>query len=305
MPRVSVLIPAYAAARFIAATLDSVAAQTYRDFEIIVVDDGSPDETKLVVDTWLARTKTPGICLRRPNGRIAAARNTGLRAATGELIALLDHDDFWTPDKLALTVAEFNAHPEGVLVGHNLDVIQNGRVLRTERRGPAVQDMYERLLLVGNAVSPTGATFRRDKALEIGGFREDPQFNTVEDYDFWMRLSRVGPFRFIDRVLGSYTIVPGSASRNVEYHFSNQESLLRDHFAAVFGATPGPLNRLRMRRRLSYAYRSAVAALLAPGADAALRRSYVRRMLSAWPFSAKNLGRAAQSAWSELVESRP
>jgi glycosyltransferase involved in cell wall biosynthesis len=305
VPRVSVLIPAYAAAPFIEATLDSVAAQTYRDFEIVVVDDGSPDETSSVVDAWLARTKTPGVCVRRPNGRIAAARNTGLREAKGELIALLDHDDFWTPDKLALTVAEFDAHPETVLVGHHVDVVREGRILRTERRGPAVPDMYGRLLLVGNAVSPSGATFRRDKALEIGGFREEPQFNTVEDYDFWMRLSRVGPFRFLDRVLASYTVIPGSASSKVESHYSNQESLLRDHFASYFGPNPGALDRLRMRRRLSYCWRGAVAALLAPGSDRALRRSYVRRMLAAWPLSAKNLGRAAQSAWAELVESRP
>lgn len=301
MPRVSVLIPAYAAAPFIAATLDSAAAQTYRNFELIVVDDGSPDDTKAVVDAWLARTGTPGICVRRANGRIAAARNTGLREARGELIALLDHDDFWTPDKLALTVAEFDAHPEAVLVGHHVDVVRDGRVLRTERRGPSVPNMYERLLFTGNAVSPSGATFRRDKALELGGFRENPEFNTVEDYDFWIRLSRVGPFRFLDRTLASYTVIPGSASRKVEYHHSNLESLLRDHFASALGPAPGLLDRLRMRRRLSYVYRSAAGALLEPGSDRALRRRYVRRMLAAWPFAAKNLGRAAQSVLADLA----
>jgi teichuronic acid biosynthesis glycosyltransferase TuaG len=301
VPRVTVLIPAYAASRFIAATLDSVAAQTYRDFEIIVVDDGSPDDTKAAVDAWLARTGIPGACVRRPNGRIAAARNTGLREAKGELIALLDHDDFWTPDKLALTVAEFDAHPEALLVGHHVDVVREGRVLRTERRGPAVANMYERLLLVGNAVSPSGATFRRDKALEIGGFRENPEFNTVEDYDFWMRLSRLGQFRFIDRTLASYTVIPGSASSKVESHYSNQESLLRDHFASYFGPDPGFFDRLRMRRRMSYVYRAAAGALLEPGSDRELRRRYVRRMLAAWPLSAKNLGRAAQCALADLA----
>ncbi|MBI4061468.1 MAG: glycosyltransferase family 2 protein [Elusimicrobia bacterium] len=299
MPRVSVVVPAYAAERFIAATLDSVGAQTYRDFEIVVVDDGSPDGTKPAVDAWLARTGLSGVCVRRPNGGIAAARNTGLNQAKGELIALLDHDDFWTPDKLALTVAEFDAHPEAVLVGHDLEVIQNGRVLRVERKGPAAADMYERLLFVGNAVSPTAATVRRDKALAIGGFREDAQFNTVEDYDFWMRLSKTGPFRFIPRALGSYAVVAGSASRKVEYHHSNLEALLRDHFASRLGPAPGLLDRLRARRRLSYVYRSAVGALLEPGGDPLLRRSYARRMLAAWPFSVKNWGRALQSVLAD------
>lgn len=294
MPRVSVVIPAYAAAKFITATLDTVAAQTYRDFELVVVDDGSPDETKPVVDAWLAKHDIPGECVRRPNGRIAAARNTGLERARGELIALLDHDDFWTPDKLALTVAEFDAHPGTVLVGHDLEVVQEGKVLRVERKGPACDDMYGRLLFEANAVSPTAATFRRDKALAIGGFRVEPQFNTVEDYDFWMRLAKTGPFRFIPRALGAYNLIPGSASSKVEYHHSNLEALLRDHFASRLGPAPGPLDRLRARRRMSFVYRSAVGALLAPGSDGALRRSYVRRMLAAWPFSLKNLGRAAQ-----------
>jgi len=300
VPRVSVVIPAYAAARFITATLDSVAAQTYRDFEIVVVDDGSPDDTKPIVDAWLAKTGVPGICVRRPNGRIAAARNTGLAEAKGELIALLDHDDFWTADKLALTVAEFDAHPETVLVGHDLEVVRDGRVLRVERKGPAAAGTYDRLLFSANAVSPTAATFRRDRALALGGFREDPKFNTVEDYDFWMRLSQAGPFRFIPRALGSYTVVPGSASSKVEYHHSNLESLLRDHFASHLGPNPGLVDRLRMRRRLSYVYRAAVAALLEPGADRVLRRAYARRMLASWPFSIKNLGRALQSVLADF-----
>ena len=300
-PRVSVVIPAYAAAAFIELTLDSVAAQTYRDFEIVVVDDGSPDDTKAVVDRWLARTGARGTCIRRPNGRIAAARNTGLKAASGDLVALLDHDDLWRPEKLALCVAEFDAHPETALVGHHTDVVEDGKVIRVERKGPASSSMYDRLLFEANAVAPSAAVFRRDKALEIGGFREAPQFNTVEDYDFWMRLAKTGPFRFLDRVLSSYTVIPGSASRRVEYHHTNLEALLRDHFASRLGPEPGLLGRLRARRRLSFVYRSAVAALLEPGSDAPLRRSYARRMLAAWPLSPRNLGRAGQALLAELA----
>jgi hypothetical protein len=110
-----------------------------------------------------------------------------------------------------------------------------------------------------------------------------------------MRLSRLGPFRFIDRTLASYTLIPGSASSKIESHYSNQESLLRDHFSSVFGPNPSLLTRLKIRRRMSYVYRAAAGALLEPASDAALRRRYIRRMLASWPFSAKNLGRAAQS----------
>ena len=301
MPRVSVVIPAYNAATFITATLDSVKAQTYTDWELIVVDDGSSDDTKAVVDAWLERTGSRGTCIRRPNGRIAAARNTGMAAASGDLIALLDHDDFWKPVKLALCVAEFDAHPDCVLVGHHIEVVQDGNVLRVEKKGPGGAGLYDRMLFTANAVSPSAAVFRKGRALALGGFREDPQFNTVEDYDFWLRLAKTGPFRFLDDALASYTIVPGSASRRVEYHHSNLEALLRAHFAERLGSKPGPLESLRVDRRLSFVYRSACGALLEPGSDRVLRRSYMKKMLEAWPFSLKNLGRAAQCLFADLT----
>ncbi len=300
MPRVSVVIPAYNAAKFIAATLDSVKAQTFTDWELVVVDDGSTDDTKAVVDAWLARTGAAGTCIKRANGRIAAARNTGLQAAKGELIALLDHDDFWTPDKLARCVAELDAHPDAVLVGHHTDVVENGKTLRVERKGPGGTDLYDRMLFEANCVAPSAAVFRKDAALALGGFREGDRYNTVEDYDFWMRLSRKGEFRFLDAVLSSYTIIPGSASRRVEYHHGNLEALLREHFAERLGPNPGPCDRLRMSRRLSFVYRAACGALLEPGADKALRRAYARRMLAAWPFSPKNVGRAVQCLLADL-----
>lgn len=300
MPRVSVVIPVYNAAKFISATLDSVKAQTYTDWELIVVDDGSTDDTKALVDAWLARTGAAGRCLRQPNGRIAAARNAGIKAASGELIAPLDHDDLWTPDKLARCVAEFDARPGAALVGHHTDVLQDGRFVRVERKGPGGDALYDALLFEGNRVSPSGALFPKKLALDIGGFREGDRYNTVEDYDFWMRLSKKGSFHFIDAVLSSYTVIPGSASRRVQYHHDNLENLLLEHFAQRLGPNPGPLDRLRASRRLSFVYRSAAGALLEAGADKALRRAYARRMLAAWPFSLKNLGRAAQCLLADI-----
>ncbi len=292
--RVSVVIPAYNAAAFIEKTLDSVRAQTCRDYEVIVVDDGSKDDTKGVVDRWLERHKVPGSCIRQENKKIAGARNTGMRAARGEFIALLDHDDLWYPEKLARTLAEFEAHPEADLVGHHINVTKDGRRVRTARKGPAVPKMYERLLFTGNALAPSAVVFRKDKALSIGGFREDPEFNTVEDYDFWMRLSRVGTFRFLDKALAEYPVVENSASSRVEYHHSNMETLIRDHFRTYFGEKAGLRDRLRLRRRLALVYRSALGGLLAARADKPKQAEYARLMLRAWPFDARNLVRALQ-----------
>jgi glycosyltransferase involved in cell wall biosynthesis len=294
MPRVCVVIPAYNAALFIDKTLASVASQTYRDFEVVVIDDGSTDGTEAVVNAALSRLSLPGRCLRQENKKIAGARNAGMRAAQGELIALLDHDDLWYPEKLAAVVAEFDAHPEADLVCHWENVTRDGQLLRVAKNGPAVKDMYERLLLRGNALSPSCAVFRKEKALSIGGFRENPEFNTVEDYDFWMRLSRVAVFRFIERVLGEYQLVERAASRRIEYHNDNLEALLKDHFASYFGPNPGPAARLRMRRRLASAHRSALGLLLQHKENPPLQRRYVGKMLAAFPLDPKNVYRAFQ-----------
>lgn len=294
-PAVSVVIPAYNAAAFIARTLDSVRAQTYRDFEVVVVDDGSADATHDAVTAYLSTHGLVGNCIKQANKRIAGARNTGLRAARGAYVALLDHDDSWKPDKLEKTMAEARRHPDAVLIGHHITVVDEaGRRLRLLRKGPASPRMYERLLLGGNAVSPSAAVFKTSEALAIGGFREEPQFNTVEDYDFWMRLSQRGPFVFLDEALADYTVVEGSASRRIEYHHQNLEALLRDHFARHFGPAPGLAARWAMRRRLAAASRSTLAELLRSGQDPALARRYALSMLRQDPFAFKNLGRAAQ-----------
>lgn len=291
-PRFSVVIPAYNAAAFIEKTLDSVRAQTCTDYEVIVTDDGSADGTQAVVEGWLARHKVLGRCIRQPNKGIAGARNTAMRAASGAYIALLDHDDLWYPGKLAAAAEAFKSHPDAVLVGHHINMTKDGKLVALVRKGPAVPRMYERLLFVGNALTPSASVFRKDKALEIGGFRENPEFNTSEDYDFWMRLSRVGPFYFIDEALAEYPVVENSASSPVEYHHASHEAVLRDHFASYFQGAPGPWDRWRMSRRMSVVYRSAAGALAKAGAPRAERWRYIRKMIAADPLAVKNLARA-------------
>ncbi|MBI4677692.1 MAG: glycosyltransferase family 2 protein [Elusimicrobia bacterium] len=300
LPRVSVVIPAYNAASFIETTLDSIRAQTFTDYEVVVVDDGSQDGTHRVAEAYLSGHRLEGRVIRQENKKIAGARNTGMRAAAGEFIALLDHDDLWRPDKLALVMREFELHPETGLVGHHIAVTKDGAVVRVIRKGPAAARMYERLLLEGNAVSPSAAVFRKDRALAIGGFREELEYVTVEDYDFWMRLSKVAPFRFIDRILSEYPLRETSASARIGFHHRNLETLLRRHFLEHFGPTPGLLDRLRMRRRMAAAFRSALGRLLETDGPAEEARDYALRMLSEYPLDPKNLARACQWALRRL-----
>jgi glycosyltransferase involved in cell wall biosynthesis len=292
---VSVVIPAYNAADFIERTLDSVLAQTYRSYEVIVVDDGSSDGTHQVVERWLARTGVKGRCIRQPNGKIAAARNTGMKASRGEFIALLDHDDLWDPHKLEVVMAEFQSHPDVDLICHNERITRNGKTVGVTRNGPWVEDMYESLLFKGNTLSPSATVVRKAKALSIGGFRENPEFNTVEDYDFWMRLSQRARFHFLDRVLGEYTLLERAASRSIEYHTTNAESILKEHLRSRFGDNPGLLARLRTRRRLAVVYRSAARQLMDYRESPELQRTYVWLMIRTFPFDPKNVAQAL--AW--------
>jgi glycosyltransferase involved in cell wall biosynthesis len=285
MPRVSVVVPAWNAAAFIEKTLATVAAQTFKDFEVIVVDDGSADDTKAVVEAFLAKNALAGRCVRQENKKIAGARNTGIRAAAGELIAFLDHDDLWFPEKLAKTVAEFDAHPDADLVCHDENVIKDGALVRVSRNGPRADDMYGKLLFDGNALSPSATTVKKTKLLEAGLFREDPEFNTVEDYDLWMRLARVCRMRFLPEVLGEYQLVERGASNKIVYHHENLEHLLRDHFKNF--SDPDARTRRRMGRRLGVMCRSAARLLLAQG-DARTAGAYARRAVAEAPGDWKN-----------------
>lgn len=286
-PRVSVVIPAYRAAAFIEKTLASIAAQTYGDFEVLVVDDGSPDDTQAVAQRFIESRGLAGGCVRQENKKIAAARNNGLSRARGELIAFLDHDDLWAPEKLALVTAEFDAHPEADLIHHPCRIIDpEGRELGRTHNGHPGTDLYRDLLFIGNALCPSAVTVRAANVREVGGFRENPAYDTTEDYDLWMRLAKVARFRFIEPILGDYLMASGGASKRVLYHHANIESLLRDHFALL--PEPDLRTRILMRRRLSYVHRAAARALLRSG-DSAAAGAEVIKMLREFPFTALNL----------------
>ncbi len=301
-PKVSVVIPAYNAAGFIEDTLRTVAAQTLKDFEVILVDDGSKDDTAAVAQRFIDAHKLAGRAIKQENKKIAGARNTGWRAAQGRYISFLDHDDAWFPSKLEVTLREFERHPEAGLLCHNENITEKGALLRVTHNGPVwTPDMYERLLFKGNALSPSCVTVKREKLEEVGGFREAPEFNTVEDYDLWMRLAKVCRFHFIPDVLGEYHFEERGASRRIVYHHTNLEHLLRDHFASLYGGAPTLAQRLRMKRRLSSVYRSALGLLMAYGEARDEQARYAKRMLAEFPLDPKNAAKAALWAARSLV----
>ncbi len=209
-PAVSVVIPTYNRAPLLRRALDSVLRQTFRDFEVLVVDDGSTDETAgMVAELRDVRIRY----LRQSrNSGVGAARNRGLREARAELIAFLDSDDEWLPEKLALQVALFSNAPDALgLVYTGVESVRDdGRrtIERPRWRGDVFREM-----LAANVVHGGGSNvmIRRAVVATVGFFHE--QVAAIEDYHYWLRIARFFRIDFVDAPLIRYYDTTGSAER--------------------------------------------------------------------------------------------
>lgn len=227
---VSIVIPTYNHAHFLGRALQSVLDQTYTNWEAIVIDNHSQDNTEEVLQTF----PDPRITLLKihNNGVIAASRNMGIRAAKGEWIAFLDSDDVWYPQKLEIAINEIQANPsvdvcstDEILVD---DLTDNKKLLRY---GPYCTDFYKILLVTGNRLSTSATLVRRNFLNENSIlFRENKEFVTAEDYDLWLLLARSGAkFKFIHSVQGEYLIHANNSSGQVERHSQNVINVIKDH----------------------------------------------------------------------------
>jgi len=204
--RVSAIITAYNGAAFVADAIESILAQTRPVDEIVVVDDGSTDNTAEIVEFYRAF----GVrCIRQENRGLPRARNRGILETTGDLIAFLDCDDAWLPDKNALQVDYLAAHPEAAIVsGHAWwwDPTTDRRWI--ERMG-ARRSKLPREIMVYNCVgNASGTLIRRRIFEEVGLF--DPAQIWAEDWELWMRVASRGEIGFIDSPLITYRVVPTS-----------------------------------------------------------------------------------------------
>ena len=199
MPEVSVVIPAYNAWRFLPDAIDSVLAQTFRDLEVLVVDDGSSDDTPTVLARYGSRIRN----LRQSNAGVSAARNLGIAKAGGRYIAFLDADDTWMPHRLAIQMKALAMHPEcGVCYSAFTFVredLTHLAVSRCDRGGASLTD----LLLHGNVVG-SGSTVLCQRVLfdAVGDF--DSVLSQCADWDMWVRLAARTDFLYLDESLATY-----------------------------------------------------------------------------------------------------
>lgn len=196
-PKISVIIPAYNRAETLQRAIDSVIAQNYNPWELVLVDDGSTDETNAIMQKVLAGwTREQNIkVLRQENLGVSAARNLGVKNSRGEWLAFLDSDDEWLPEKLALQirVADFSTLP----LVHGEEVwLRNGvRVNPKVKYKKSGGEIFDRCVET-TCISTSTTIMRRDLFDSLGGFRED--FKVCEDYELWLRITAKTPVGFVD-----------------------------------------------------------------------------------------------------------
>jgi GT2 family glycosyltransferase len=209
---VTVVVPVYNGATFIAATIDSALAQTYRDREIVVVDDGSTDDTPAVLDRFRGQITV----IRQSNRGLSGARNRGLAAASGPYVTLLDADDLWDPtflDQVVERLAAAGEHIAGVCAGWE-KIDADGHPIPGTRR-VLHGSLGLREFLLGCLFPMHAVLLRHSSVLAIGGF--DESLRAAEDWDFWLRLTAAGgTLGTLERCLCSYRVHPGGWSRNPE-----------------------------------------------------------------------------------------
>jgi glycosyltransferase involved in cell wall biosynthesis len=193
-PRVSIIIPSYNTARLIAACLDSIFAQTFQDFEAIVVNDGSPDTAELeqVLQPYLDRNPDRIVYIKQVNKRAAGARNTAIARARGEFLAFLDSDDTWLPNHLESQMKQFAADPalglayaNAVLVGDPMRQIEFMEKCPSEGEAG-----FEALVVERCQITVSTVVARKAAIVKTGGF--DEGLARCDDYDMWLRTAFYG-----------------------------------------------------------------------------------------------------------------
>ncbi len=213
MPAVSVITPAFNAAPFIRETLDSVCAQTFDDWELLIIDDGSTDDTVQIARQYVERDGRVRL-LRQDNRGPGAARNHGMRAARGAFFTFLDSDDSWDPEYLASQLEVFGQHPETALVtgvARYHGGPGDGRPMRAFTPGYPMLGLRD--IIADDTAIFIMTIFRRAVFEAIGGM-DETQWRS-EDYEFWLRAALAGfVFRRNARPLGRYRVRHGSLSQN-------------------------------------------------------------------------------------------
>lgn len=233
MATVDVIIPAFNAARYLPFALESVSLQTLDDWQILLVDDGSTDNTVEVVAPFLDRFGSRIQYIKQNNRGLPAARNTAIRASTAEYLALLDADDVWLPNRLADSVSAFTGRPQvGLAYGQVTGIDPEGRLMDTfegnqrKAEGHIASQIYMRKV---ELPCPT-MTFRRRCIDEVGMF--DETMRATEDRDLWLRIALRYEVAFVPKILAYYRLSPNSMSTDPQRMLQAQLQFINKNYGS-------------------------------------------------------------------------
>jgi glycosyltransferase involved in cell wall biosynthesis len=228
MPKVSVVIPFYNAMKYLPETVDTVLQQTYSDYEVVIVNDGSTEN----IEDWVRNLNHPKIRLiNQENQGCAGARNTGIQQSNGEYIAILDADDLWHPTKLEKQVNLLEKHPEVGLVYVWSDLVDEqgqsmGRIFKPIAEGKVWAKLLEQNLVGGGSVP-----LIRRSCLDKSGLFDPNLLSFVEDWDLWLRIAPIAEFKVVKEALVYYRQLTSSASMDWSSMERSYQIMLEKAFA--------------------------------------------------------------------------
>lgn len=281
--KVSVVIPAYNCERFIAAALDSVLAQTYQPSEIIVVDDGSRDGTAGVLRSYAGRIR----CLYQENRGEPAARNLGVRHASGEFIAFLDGDDLWLPQKLQLQMDYFDTHPACALVYTDMKTFDEHGVIEE-----SVRERFNIIFPSGNifpqlfreTLFGSGSVVCRRACLDRVGLFDEKLLNG-SDYEMWLRIARHFEVGYIDQPVMMYRQHANMSTRTQGRLVPDEvpwEAVALTRIVELYPEVVQELGKREVNHRFSKPHATLAHLHLRLGDHATARRQFVRA-IAYWP----------------------
>ncbi|WP_372966646.1 glycosyltransferase [Marinobacter sp.] len=245
-PRVSVITPTFNRAGYLPIAVESVLAQSFEDFELIVIDDGSTDETPELMKQYLADSRVR--YFQQPNQGQSVARNRGIAESSGEFICFLDSDNAWVESRLASALQAFEANPQADIVyGDYMVIDAEGRELGVNRM-KRYSGRITPMLIHDNFVSMNTTMTRRRCFEEMGGF--DSNDRLAEDYGLWLRFSTQYTFHYLPEVLGFYRVMEDQISTDKESRFKANEQLILEFLKSY----PGALSYSERRHGLSRFY---------------------------------------------------
>lgn len=235
-PIVSVVLPVWNCPGYVGAAIESILSQTFQDFEFIIIDDGSTDETPSVLKRYQdARIRH----VRHENRGLAGTLNVGIELARGKYIARQDQDDLSRPERLAKQMAYMESHASCALLGTWAQILEGERLSERFHKHPSEVHRIRYALLLNNPFVHSSVILRTDVVRGLGGYSTDSSRQPPEDFELWSRIARVAEVANLPSVLLSYREIPGSMSRQGPSPFrAKLVTLCAENIALAAGVDP-------------------------------------------------------------------